>query len=197
MKSNMKWFSTALLVLVLTALPLYGASADTTKQGDLAVGGNFAIGGGTAPADGADGGMVIGLLPHVEYFPIDNLGVFLRFLWMRYMPEAAGVSMNADVFPFIFGTRYFFDTPVDGLKPFAGGGLGLAVFHYDNDFSGDDTKARFALDMEGGVEYEVIENLGLHGTFDILLPNVAKTDDGEDVVGFFTLMVGVSYYLPL
>ncbi|RJO65865.1 MAG: hypothetical protein C4523_15135, partial [Myxococcales bacterium] len=101
---------------------------------------------------------------------------------------------DIDVFPFLPGVRYYFPFG-DKFSAFAGLGFGATASKADT--RGADTEGRLALDFHGGVQYEVIPHLGLEGSFDIMLPNLAPKDVGEKVVGRFFVMVGVLYYLPI
>ena len=70
--------------------------------------------------------------------------------------------------------------------------MGAGVFHGAYASSG-----HFALDMNSGMEYEIVDRPALIGMIDILLPNLAPRKGGEKVIARFMFSVGVFYYLSL
>ena len=200
----------AIMVIMFSSAAL---QAETAKKFNLSVGGYFGIGGATDCYDydnDNDGAFALGIQPEIQFFPIDSLAVNFRMLWERFFYDYdygyysyynRGMSIPVDVFPFIFGVRYYFPI-IDKLKLFAGGGIGFTIMqaHYPGWWSGSsdpDPEGRFAMDFNGGVEFEVIDQLALTGMFDIMLPNLGPLDSGEKVVGRFMFFFGVSYYFQL
>lgn len=176
-----KRVSVAVMIAFVVGFMMFGsideARADVGLVGDLVLGGDLILGGAVG---GGYSGFAFGIEPMIAYHPIDNLYVFGRLpFWEGYF--AGGGSVH--FFPFIFGARYYF--PVASyIRVFAGGGLGFTISHV--------ATAHFALDFHGGVEFEVIDNLGIDTSFDIFLPVVASTTAAR-----FGLTGGIKYYLPL
>lgn len=181
-----KFLAVAFLALgLMLAAPLNEARADVGMAGDLGIGGDILLGGTHR------GTFAFGITPYISYHPIDNLAIFGRLpFWEGYFD-----TVDTHMFPFLFGARYYFTLPVDGLRAFAGGALGFSIAHTSLTVFGvtaSSTDVNFSLDFHGGVEYEVIDNLGISGTFDIYLPNVDANTTAR-----FGVLAGVVYYLPI
>ena len=201
-------FRVLLITFMVIMVSTTASYAETAQKFNLSVGGYFGIGGATDMYDydnDDNGAFAFGIQPEMQFFPIDKLAINFRCLWERifYDFDAWGRDFDVpvDVFPFIFGARYYFPI-IDNLKLFAGGGLGFSIIQaYYPDWWRDDKtpdpEIRFSLDINGGIEYEVVENLALTGMFDIFLPNLAPVDTGEDVIARFMFFFGVSYYFQL
>jgi len=177
-----------MLALMLTSAP---ASAEVGMAGDLGIGGHVILGG---TAGNGFGGFTFGLTPHISIFPIDNLAVFARLpFW-----EGNFAGGDVHVFPFMFGVRYYFNV-LDNLRVYPGIAIGASVLHYPGvNFGfgfgnvGATTRGGFSLEFQGGVEYEVIENLAIDANFDIFIPRITS--------GTFVrigVMAGVIWYLPV
>jgi hypothetical protein len=187
------WVGKLALVLALAAglmlaVPAGNASAEVGKKGDLGIGGDIGLGGAV---NSATSSFAFGLTPYLSYHPIDNLAIFTRMpFWEGYFG-----TVDTHVFPFLFGARYYIPTPVDKLRGYVGGALGFSILHTSVSafgFSASSDVVRFSMDFNGGVEYEVIDNLGISGGLDIFIPNVESGATAR--IG---VMGGVVYYLPV
>jgi len=187
--------------------------AETAKKFNLSIGGYFGIGGATEwddrNEDDQPGAFALGIEPELQFFPIDKLAVNFRGpIWERLfyaydVPHREDFEAPMDVFPFIFGVRYYF--PVHRIvKMFVGGGIGFSILQvhlpgWYTDYTGVETdpEVRASIDFNGGAEFEVINHLALTAMFDIMVPNLGPVDKHEDPLARFMFFFGVSYYIPL
>ncbi len=180
-----------LMMLTLLGVFLMGAASSAEAAGrkmDLGIGGHIGLGGTT------DEQFAFALTPYLSFSPIDNLSVFGR------LPFYEGLftgPVDIHLFPFLFGARYHFQV-MDKLRVYPGMALGFTIIHTAAIKAGGFTIAgandavRFSLNFQGGVEYEVIPNLGLDASFDIYLINVEKNANAR-----FGVTLGAIYYLPI
>ncbi|HOO70695.1 MAG TPA: outer membrane beta-barrel protein [Spirochaetota bacterium] len=199
-------FKGILITLVLFIFSASALQAETAKKFNLSVGGYLGMGGATDYGYSDNkGAFAFGIQPEVQFFPIDNLSVTFRCLWERlfykyryfYNGKWRHYDYPVDVFPFLFGVRFYF--PVfNKVKIFTGGGIGATIMQEYPDIPGWDRHpaphTHFAMDFGGGVEYEIINHLTITGMFNTLLPNI---DRDESIIARFMFFFGVQYYIPL
>ena len=180
-----------------TAQQPEAATLSSISKGTLGLGGHFGLGGATSFASGSGGAFSLSITPFVEYFPIAHLALWARVIfWERIFysystPFGGSVSYPIDILPFLVGVRYYFDIKPTWLKPYAGLGLGGAVAINS---VASDTKGFFAMDMHGGVVFEVMPHLAIDASFDVYLPNLAPAKDRDNVIARFGFLGGVIYY---
>lgn len=149
------------------------------------------------------GGLSISGNPLLMYTVIEDLGIFLRFGWERSWQENEGGTEDLimDAFPVLFGVRYYMEL-VERLHAFVGGGLGFAVIDFNGNYTKyanwDHTDTKFALNVHGGLQYELTDNFAMNGYFDILMPNLSPFKRYEEKIpARFAFLFGFTYYIPL
>lgn len=200
----MRKIAACMAVIIITVIFVLASvrdiNAETAKQYSLAAGGYLGIGGATEFFIGRGGAFALGIQPEVQFFIFDNISLTYRLLWERIFYEARirqnltykVIDAPIDYAPFLLGIRYYIKI-IDKLK--APVGMDLGCTWYKADMPGAASEARFAIDFYAGLEYEIIDNLGLSCMFNILMPNIAPLDRAEVVISRFMFFFGVMYYI--
>lgn len=159
-----------------------GGASTVARKGELALGTDVGIGG--APIER----FAIGVMASLSYHVIDNLGLTFRFGYTGAIETDSALKQgDFHAIPFLFGVRYSVPL-VKKLHLVNAVGLGPMVG------IGADDKARayFGMELFMGLEYEVLNFLGLNFGIDSLIgarKNIAST--------VHTAQFGLRYYLPL
>jgi len=159
MNRNGSFLGALIVAAGLTASSALAAPAAPTEGHGLGLEGLGARIGFVDP-EGASSTVALGL--HVD------AGEFVRHVHIMPMLEYWKVGVSGlDIKDLMFGADVNVDFPVEGGRviPYAGGGLGLHFVSFDvpPGISGDNSKTKLGLNIQGGIRNQVMPNLGIFG----------------------------------